>query len=109
MVYAAGIPDNVWGVEGIIPAVIQNLCLGENEIKFAAEDGYQAFFRGRAGFAFKYKENIWMVKESSVSENGIFYFDAEGNFMDICQVLFRSDVCQKYKNLICDTKNYCLQ
>lgn len=91
-----------------IPTIVQTLCQNEKNINFITEDGYHADFRGTALSAQKCENGLWKVDEGPIPESGTFYFDAESNYVDICQLLYRKHVCKKYENLSCDTKNYCL-
>ena len=88
------------------PRFISSLC-DNQEREFTTQDNYHVLFNGASSVNRCEGGSIWRADEGSIPEGGILYFDGEGKFLDICQGLFRSSGCEKFKNTSCESKNYC--
>lgn len=92
----------------VAPEAVKSLCGQSRERKFVADDGFQAVFRGRAASALRCEGgSVWKVDEGALPEGGTFYFDGEGEFLDMCQLLFRPSGCDRFKEVECGAVNYC--
>jgi len=93
-----------------IPPIVNKLCSTEGVSQFITEDEFHADFRSPAASAQRCDDGaLWKVREPAVSESGDFYFDADGNFIDLCQGLFRSSGCKRFENVSCEQTDYCKQ
>lgn len=89
---------------------VLSLCSQSGEVTFSTPDGFQAIFRGPASSITSCDgSSIWQVKEEqTLTESGTFYFDSEGELIDVCQLLHRPGGCERFQNISCLRTNICL-
>lgn len=95
--------------ENVPPSQVKVLCSQEKDHKFITQDGQVHIFY-KAGIGLYRCGDLWSISEDGrkVNDAATFYFNSEGQLLDVCQPLFAPRGCKKFENIRCDTqKNYC--
>jgi hypothetical protein len=95
------------------PRALKNLCsMNHKQTEFVTSENQSYTFHGRAySIQSCSSGTIWQVDENGgmASDPATFYFDKRGALLDICQALFWRSGCERFGNIFCEQKNYCLE
>ena len=96
--------------ENVLPGAIASMCADTSNKEFVSINNEKHIFRGKPLSAVNCDGDVWVVYENGATQPNAatLYFDGSGNLLDICQPLFAPSGCEKYEDIGCKDKNYCL-